>query len=91
MKGKGLIVLLALLAAGKGAPGNQLVDVGIAGVVGNMLALEARPGRAGDDFARLGLNIAEADFFILFIARQVRVLAAGKFAEGLPGFYRHLV
>jgi hypothetical protein len=55
-----------------------------------MLALEAGPGRAGDDFARLGLNIAEADFFILFIQRQVRMLAAGKLAERLPGFDRHL-
>ena len=84
------MILIQLLAAGKGAPGDQLVDVGIAGVIGDMLALEAGPGRAGDDFARLGLNIAEADFFILFIARQVRVLAAGKLAERLPGFYRHL-
>ncbi len=42
------------------------------------------PGRAGDNFARLGLNIAEADF--LFIGRQMRMVATGKLAPAPRAF-----
>ena len=55
-----------------------------------MFIFQARPGRAGDNFARLRLNIAEADFLIFFVQRQMGVIAPGQFAEGLPGFDRDL-
>jgi hypothetical protein len=57
------------------------MHVGIAGVVRHVLALKAGPGGAGDDFARLGLDIAKADLLILFVERQVGVIAPGKLAE----------
>ncbi|EHJ82721.1 hypothetical protein LTSEBAI_2312, partial [Salmonella enterica subsp. enterica serovar Baildon str. R6-199] len=40
-----------------------------------MLIFQTRPGRAGDNFARLGLNIAEADFLFFFIGCQMRMVA----------------
>ncbi|KEP72127.1 hypothetical protein HR12_28095 [Microbacterium sp. SUBG005] len=55
-----------------------------------MLAFQTGPGRAGDDFTRLRLNIAEADFFIFFIQRQVGVVASGQFAQRFPRLHRHL-
>ena len=53
-----------------------------------MLVFQARPGRAGDNLARLGLNIAEADFLFLFIRRQVRMVATGELAQRRPGLHR---
>jgi nitrate reductase alpha subunit len=35
-----------------------------------LLALKAGPRRAGDDFARLRLNVAEADFLIFLVQRS---------------------
>ena len=51
---------------------------------------KARPCRAGDDFARLCLNIAEANLLVFFIQRQMRMVTAGKLAQGSPGFYSYL-
>jgi hypothetical protein len=65
------MILIQLLAAGEGAPWDQLVNVGITGVVGDVLAFQSGPGRAGDNFARLRLNIAEADLLIFFVQRQM--------------------
>ena len=84
------MILIQLLPPGEGAPRDQFVNVGITGVIGDMFALQTRPRWARDDLARLRLNIAEADFLILFIQRQMSVVAAGKFSQRLPGFHRHL-
>ena len=84
------MILIQLLAARNRAPRDQLVNVGIACVIGDVLALKAGPRRAGDNFARLRLNIAEADFLIFFVQRQMGVIAPGQFAEGFPGFDRNL-
>ncbi|VFS63474.1 Uncharacterised protein [Raoultella planticola] len=46
------------------------MNVGITGVVGDMLVFQARPGRAGDNLARLRLNITEADLLVFFVERQ---------------------
>jgi hypothetical protein len=35
------VILIQLLAAGKGAPWDQLVNVGIAGVIGDVLVFQA--------------------------------------------------
>ena len=43
-----------------------------------------------NNFARLRLNIAKADLLILFIERQMGMIAAGKLSQRLPGFHRHL-
>ena len=83
-----LVILIQRLTAGQGAPWDQLVNVGVARVIGHMLIFQDGPGRAGDNLARLGLNIAEADFLFLFILRQVRVIASGKLAQCRPGFHR---
>ncbi|VAL70942.1 Uncharacterised protein [Enterobacter kobei] len=85
-----LVILIQRLTARKRAPWDQLVNVGVSGVIGHMFIFEARPGRAGDNLARLGLNIAEADFLFLFILRQVRVVTTGKLAQGRPRFHRHV-
>lgn len=69
---------------------DQLVNVGIACVIRHVLALKAGPRWAGDNFARLRLNIAEADFLVFFVQRQMGVIAPGQFAEGLPCFDRDL-
>jgi hypothetical protein len=50
-----------------------------------MLALKTGPGRAGDDFARLGLDIAEADFLVFFVQRQ-GVIAPGQLPERFQAF-----
>ena len=84
------VVQVELLAAGQRAPGDQLVHVGVAGVVADGLALDAAPGRAADDLARLRLHVAVADLLVLAVQRQVRVVAAGLLAQGLPGLHRHV-
>jgi len=84
------VILINLLTAGQRAPWNQLVHVGVTGVVRNVFIFQTRPCRAGDNFARLRLNIAEADFLVFFIQRQMRVVAAGILAQRCPGFHRHL-
>lgn len=84
------MILIQLLAAGKGTPRDQLVNVGIARVIGDVLALQAGPGRAGDDFTRLRLDIAEADLLVLLVQRQMGVIAPGQLAERFPGLHRHL-
>ncbi len=76
------MILIQLLAAGNRAPRDQLVNVGIACVIRHVLALKAGPRWAGDNFARLRLNIAEADFLVFFVQRQMGVIAPGQFAEG---------
>ena len=84
------VVLVELLATGDGAPRDQLVDVGVAGVVADVLVLEAGPGRAGDDLARLHLDVAEADLLVFLGQRQVGVLAAGDLRQRFPGLDRDL-
>ena len=83
------MILIELLTATHGAPGNQLVNVGVTGVIGDMLILEAGPGRAGDNLARLGDDIAKADFFVMFGPCQVGMVTPGNFGECIPRFYCH--
>ncbi|MNL15320.1 hypothetical protein D3C87_1363010 [compost metagenome] len=71
------VVLVELLAPGQRAPGNQLVDIGVAGVVADFLGLQPGPRRRRDDLARLGLYVPEADLVVLAAQRQVGVRAAG--------------
>ncbi|MNI49835.1 hypothetical protein D3C73_1044690 [compost metagenome] len=84
------VILIQLLATGQGAPWDQFVYVGIAGVVGDMLAFKTRPGWAGDDLARLCLNIAKTNLLVFFVQSQMRVITPGHRPQGLPGFHRHL-
>jgi hypothetical protein len=65
------VVLVELLAPGQGAPWDQLVHIGVAGVVADRLALDAAPGGRADDLARLRLDVAEADLLVLAVQRQV--------------------
>ena len=60
------------------------MNVGVAGVVGNGLALNAAPGGRTDDFSRLRLDIAKADFFVLAVNSQVGVVEPGLLAQRLP-------
>ena len=69
MLAKGLhpgVILIELLAPGEGAPRDKFMHIGVAGVVTHMLVFKTRPGGRGNNFARLGLHIAEANFFLLF-------------------------
>ena len=84
------VILIELLATGQGAPRNQLVDVGVAGVVADMLVLQARPDRRRDNLARLRLDIAEADCFVFLARGQMGVLAAGELAQRFPCLDRHM-
>ena len=74
------VVLIELLAAGNGTPRDQFVYVGIAGVVTHFFAFHARPNRRGNDFARLGNDVAEADSRMLARVDQMGVIATGGFA-----------
>ncbi|NYY80213.1 hypothetical protein DMH27_04060 [Raoultella planticola] len=75
------MILIQLLAAGERTPGDQFMDIGVAGIVGDMFAFRAGPGRAGDDFTRLGLNIAKANLLIFFVDGQMGVIAPGKLSS----------
>ena len=79
-----LVIKIELLATGQGAPGDKLVHVGVAGVVRHVFIFQSRPGRAGDDLARLRHDIPEADLFIFFIQCQVRVIQPGEFRQCSP-------
>ena len=84
------VVLVELLAAGERAPRNQLVHVGIACGVAHFFALHARPNRRGNNLARLGDDVAEADLRVLAGINQMRMVAAGDFAQRLPSFFRNV-
>src|SRR5579883_392985 len=47
------VILIELLAPRERPPGDQLMHIGVAGVVADLLAFNARPGWRGDDLARL--------------------------------------
>ena len=85
-----LVVEVELLAAGERAPRDQLVHVGIAGVVADVLVFQARPDRRGDDLARLRLQIAETDRLVLLAFSQVGMAASGEGLERGPGLDRDL-
>ncbi len=84
------MVDVELLAAREGAPWDQLVHVGVAGVVADGFALDAAPGGRADDLARLRLHVAEADLLVLAVQRQVGMVAAGLPAERVPGLHGHV-
>ena len=73
------VIQVEVLSTRQGAPRDQLMHIGIPGVVADLVALQARPGRAGNDLAGLRLNVAKADFFVLAVQRQMAVLAPGDF------------
>ena len=85
-----LVILIELLPACQRAPGNHLVDIGVTGIIGNMLIFQTGPGRRTDYFPRLSQQVMEANFFILFGEGQMTVVSAGKFPEGLPRLDCHL-
>ncbi len=84
------MVLVELLTAGERPPRDQLVNVGPAGIVADVLAFDARPGRRRDDLARLGLHIAETDLLVLTGECQMRMLAAGELRQSFPGLHGNL-
>src|SRR5690606_27009544 len=69
---------------------DELVDVRIAGVVADVLALEPRPRRRRDDLARLGDNVAEADLLLFLAFSQMNVIAPGRLGKFRPRLYRNL-
>ena len=66
------------------------MDIGIARVIGDMLAFQSGPGRAGDDFAWLCLNITKANLLVFFVERQMRMFATSHRAERFPCFHGDL-
>ena len=83
------VILIELLPSGQRAPGNELMHIGIAGIIADMLALDPRPSRRGNDLARLCLQIAETDFFIFLWQGEMLVFASGVLRQGVPGLDRH--
>ena len=84
------VILVELLAARERAPGDQLVHVGVTGVVADLLRLQPGPDRRGDDLARLGDHVAEADLLVLLRDGEMGVLAPGESAQRGPCLDRHL-
>src|SRR5208283_5224932 len=84
------MVLIELLAAGQRPPRDQFVDVGVAGIVANLLRLQPGPDRRRDDLARLRDDIAEADFLVFFRNREMGVVEPGEAAERSPRLDRDL-
>ena len=84
------MVLVELLAAGQGAPWDQFMHVGIAGVVADFLRFEAGPGRRGDDLARLGLHVAETDLVVFAADGEMGVIEAGDLGQRIPGLDGHM-
>ena len=74
------VVQVEVLATGEGAPWDHLVHIGVAGVVTHGLGLDAAPGGAGNNFARLRLDVTEANLFVFAVDRQVRMVAPGDLA-----------
>src|SRR5450755_165234 len=74
------VIHVELLASGERAPRNQLVHVGIAGVVRNGLAFDPAPGRRTDDLARLRLNVAKAALLVLPVDGEMGVVPSGLLA-----------
>src|SRR5690349_1230942 len=60
------MILVQLLPPAKRSPGDQLVHVGVAGVVADLFRLQPGPRRRRNYFSRLGNDVAKADLFILF-------------------------
>ena len=92
-----LMILVEVGAAGERTEWDVLVDVGIAGGVGDMFRLDPRPGRRGDDLARLCLYVAEGDLVFLAACVEVVMVDSGLLRQGRPrlvchfavGFRRH--
>ena len=74
------MIKIELLPAGKCAPRDQFVHIGITSVVTHRLAFDTTPGRAANDLARLCLNIVKADLFIFAMYRQMSVIAPSDLA-----------
>ena len=66
------------------------MDVGIARVIGDMFTFQTGPGWAGDDLARLRLDIAEANLLVFFVERQMRMFTTSHRAERFPRFHSNL-
>src|SRR4249919_2950079 len=71
------VILVKLLAPRQGAPGDQLMHVGIAGVVTDLFGFEARPGRRRNDLAWLRDHVAEADFLVFLRYGKMLVIKPG--------------
>src|SRR5262249_51226764 len=83
------VILIELLSPRERAPRNELVDVGVACVVTDLLALDPGPRGRADDLARLGLQVGEAKLFVLARLGQMCVTASGSPPERLPRLDRH--
>src|SRR4030067_1116597 len=75
------MVLIKLLTAAERAPRDQLVHVGIAGVVADLFGLQPRPDRRRDDLARLRHHVAETDLLALLRDGEMSVVAAGHLRQ----------
>ena len=85
-----LVILVELLATGQGAPWDQFMHVGIAGVVADFFTLQSTPSGRADDLARLRLDVAETNFFVFAVQCQMHVVAPGLLAQRFPSLARHM-
>lgn len=79
-----LVVLIEMRPAGQCSERDALVDVGIAGVVADLVRLDPAPGRGGDDLARLHHQVLEGELVLAPPVRQMSVVAAGLLVESEP-------
>ena len=63
------MILVKLLAPGQRSPRYEFVDVGVAGVIADLVAFDPGPCRRRYDLARLRDDVAEADLLVLFRTR----------------------
>src|SRR3546814_4237779 len=76
-----MMILIQRLPASQSAPGYHRMQIGLAGVVADMLALQAGPDRLGDDLARLGDDSADAYFLLILALGQVHVVAPAHLSQ----------
>ena len=84
------VVLVELLAPREGSPRDQLMDVGVAGVVADLLRLDAGPRGRGDDLPWLGDNVPETDFLVLLGRGEMGVVDPRRLAQRFPCLDGHL-
>ena len=79
------VVLVELLAAGQRAPRDQLVHVGVAGVVADLLRLSS-PDQIGEEMILRGCATTSRKriFSSSFGTREMGVLAAGEARRATP-------
>jgi hypothetical protein len=89
------VILEDLLATSERAPWDQLMHIGVSGVVTDLCRFRARPGWCRNNMTRLCLYIAETDLVMLKTNHQMHMTATTKLGHGTESTrtieYRHCI